>query len=300
MISTNASTTTSWWICIFLCAGFFSNPTAGNAQTSSTADALFAEGKWQEASLEYERSIYHGLNPAERTIALLSKAECLKRSDELSEAASTLTRVPYPDIHDTLAVKARYQSALVAYLRADFKQAESEMLQMAFYTRDTLLYREYLFLKVLVLNEQGKWKEAHTALEEMIIHSDAGREVKDSLMQLAGKWYSDKSIPRLKKAETAQKWATFLPGSGHIYAGYVGEGIMNFALQAASLGMIGYHIYISHFFTAFTVGSGLFQHFYFGGINRVQFLVEKRNYKNKRAFNEPMKLIVLDMQQRLY
>lgn len=250
--------------------------------------------------MAYERAIYYGLDPAGRTTALLSKAECLKRSNELGEAASTLTRVPYPDIHDTLAVRARYQSALVAYLQSDFRQAESEMLQMAFYTRDTMLYRDYLFLKVLILNEQSKWSEARTALEEMIRYSDATRDVKDSLLQLAGDWYSIKNIPRLKKAETAQKWATFLPGSGHIYAGYVGEGLMNFALQAASLGMIGYHVYISHFFTAFTVGSGLFQHFYFGGINRVQFLVEKRNYKNRRSFNDPMKMMVLDLQTKIY
>jgi hypothetical protein len=108
------------------------------------------------------------------------------------------------------------------------------------------------------------------------------------------------NYPKLKDKDKAIKWATFLPGSGHIYAGYTGEGIMNLTLQAASLGFIGYHIYISHFVSAFTIGSGMFQHFYFGGINRVQFLVDKRNYINNRKFNDPVKDLVVGIQMFLY
>jgi hypothetical protein len=66
------------------------------------------------------------------------------------------------------------------------------------------------------------------------------------------------------------------------------------------LGFIGYHIYIAHYLTAFTIGSGLFQHFYFGGINRAGFLADKRNYVNLRKFNDPRKELIMHAQYLLY
>ncbi|MBK8875323.1 MAG: tetratricopeptide repeat protein [Bacteroidetes bacterium] len=300
MIFTNASTTTSWWICIFLCAGFFVNPDQTSAQFSRNADSLFAKGEWQDAALEYERRIYSGGDAVERTHALLGKAECLKQTGDYVGAFKTIARVPYSEISDSLMVVSRFQAALVSYLDRDFNQAHSELLQMSFFAKDSMLYRETLFLHVLVLNEQRKWNEAKLMAQKMVLWSDAPAAIKDSLLQIVNTTYNELNYPKLKDKDKAIKWATFLPGSGHIYAGYTGEGIMNLTLQVASLGFIGYHIYISHFVSAFTIGSGMFQHFYFGGINRVQFLVDKRNYINNRKFNDPVKERIVGFQVLLY
>jgi hypothetical protein len=300
MISIKGSTTTLWLTCIFLCAGFLTETHGQVILQIPDADSLFAAGNYPEASAEYERLFYYAEDPDSKAKALLNKAECYKRMQLYNEAYQITGRINFESLNDSLITLIKFQSALSAYLSEDFNAASSEMMQMNFYVTDSSLTGSYQFLYVLILNEKKEWNKAEDKIETMINQSGVKNSLKDSLRTIVKELYDSTAYPKMKNTETAIRWATFLPGSGHIYAGYTGEGIMNLALQAASLGFIGYHIYISHFITAFTIGSGMFQHFYFGGINRVQFLVDKRNYRNTRNFNEPLKTVILSMQETLY
>jgi len=264
------------------------------------ADSLVAAGNYPEAAAEYERHFYFAITPESKATALLNKAECYKRMELYEDAYQVTSRINFESLNDTLISLIKFQSALSAYLSKDFNAAASEMMQMNFYVTDTSLTGSYQFLYALILNEKQEWRQAEDKIKLMINRSPADHFIKDSLRTIVNEIYDSTAYPKMKKTETAIRWATFLPGSGHIYAGYTGEGIMNFALQAASLGFIGYHIYISHYITALTIGSGMFQHFYFGGINRVQYLVEKRNYRNTRNFNDPLKTLIMSMQETLY
>jgi hypothetical protein len=80
-----------------------------------------------------------------------------------------------------------------------------------------------------------------------------------------------------------------LPGVGQLYAGYFWEGALNVTLQLAGLGFTGLCIWQKYYFTGAFVGFSIFQKFYGGGINRTQFLVEKRNHIKIRTFNDEIK-----------
>ena len=74
----------------------------------------------------------------------------------------------------------------------------------------------------------------------------------------------------------ATKLSSFIPGSGQIYLGYWGEGLTNASLQLCSVAFIAYNIIAAQYFTAITLGTGLLQKFYVGGINRVKYLGNKK------------------------
>jgi hypothetical protein len=297
---TKGLTITSWSICIFLFAGSLTEDNQLEAQQRPNADSLFAQGDWPNAAVEFERRIYTGANAFEKTKALISKSKCLRNQEKYDAAFEATKRIPYDAINDTLIVSARYESALAAYLGGNFSMAESELVQMQFYVTDSTLYADELFLQVLVLNEQRKWNESKEVFMRMVQLSNASQEEKKFFLTVADSLYNPENYPKLKKKEVAANWARYLPGAGHLYAGFAGEGIMNLTLQLASIGFMGYNFFIHHYVTTFTVGSGMLQHFYFGGINRAQFLVEKRNYLNQQKYNVPLKQKTLEIQAELY
>ncbi|MBL6963599.1 MAG: hypothetical protein ISR55_07240 [Bacteroidetes bacterium] len=280
--------TTYYLIFIFLCAGY-------SSRSQDTLKSYFDEGKALEdagaltdAYIFYERIAFEANDPLLVNMALMSKAAVLKRKGEYLKAQRSLERLNYAVLNDSMHFHARYETALCAYLSANYYDAISQFEQLNFYLHDSNLIIQTIPLQVLVYNEIQNWKHAKELL--LIYKSNTRLSVAESLAtdELIS-FYNKKHIPKLKKVKTAQWMSAFLPGAGQIYAGNIGEGLLNFTFTFASLGIAGIAFYYKYFFTGYFAGLALFQKFYFGSNKRVEYLVNKRNYLNTRAFNDEVK-----------
>lgn len=78
-------------------------------------------------------------------------------------------------------------------------------------------------------------------------------------------FYSKRNIPKLKKVATAERLSRFIPGLGQTWLGYPGEGGLSFLMNATALGLGIYGVISGYTITAYFLGTGFLQKFYFGG-----------------------------------
>ncbi len=297
------STNLFWWICVCLLSASSLRAAEQNEHSDSlsfkTAEAYFAAGDFYSASIAYERLGFYSTSNTEKTQALLGKAECLKKRSQYKEAEQVLNRINYEGMNDTMTYQSRYQSALCGYLAGSFTNAESQLQQLFFYTKDSSITRSALPLYALILNEERRWEEAHLKLSAAIQQASGSRAMKDSLQRIVDQVYEKQLFPKLKSINKAQILDAIVPGAGHIYAGYFWEGTASFGLNLAALAFLGYTIYTGYYITSFTVGTTIMQMFYVGGMNRSEILVNKHNYESKNLYNERIKNNVLGIQSRI-
>lgn len=231
-------------------------------------------------------------------MALLKKAECLVQSGNFPEAEKTTERIMYTNLNDTLIAESHHWSALCSYLAGNFSNAENHLLQMNTFIHDSTLTVNSQLLYALVLNELKRWPEAKEKAMKAINSSAISASEKDSLRKKINQLYVPENYPRMKKLLKAQKMSAFLPGLGQLYAGYFWEGTASAFLNVASVGFMGYCIYTKLYFTGIITGSGVFSKFYLGGSRRLEYLVNKRNYKELRTYNDKLKVAILSSSGR--
>ena len=290
----------SFLICAFLCAGSLTESgTVLAASPTDTlyqqADSMYNHGEFDKAALFYEYEGYRSENNIDRTRALLKKTNCLKQLNEIRSATQTLSRIRYEYLSDSLVYECRYETALCEYLSGNFNNAESQLLQLEFYVRDSMLTRNALFLHALVCNELTKWTEAESLIQKGIRQADLSGTEKAGYSELIHKLYYAEKLPRIRSQQKAQILSMFLPGLGHCYAGYPIEGTTSFLFNAATIGFIVYNVVTHYYITTFAIATTFFQMSYVGGMNRVEFLIDKHNYTVTRKFNDKVKLPVLEL-----
>ena len=129
---------------------------------------------------------------------------------------------------------------------------------------------------ILIAIEQQKWEKARNETKIYFQKADIQEPV-DSVF--------NRHQPELKDPDRAGLLSTFLPGSGQFYAGRAGEGFTSFFFHISALGWGTYNVITGYFATALITGGGLFQSFYFGGIERAEHLAESHNSKTTYQAN---------------
>ena len=271
-------------ICMFLSGGF-SISFAQSREIFREPDSLFNLKLSDEALVAFERINYFSNDAGIKTEALYRKAECLKQLKQFADAERCLNRIDLSELKDSVSYKIRYQTALNAYLGGNFPDAESYLTQMFFYISDSNLTRHALPLFALVLNEQQKWKEA----EQKLLAYVSNRGKSDSLSSEIQILYHKKNIPKLKNMEKARLMSSIMPGTGQMYAGYFWEGMGNASAQVICLAFTGVAIWQKYYLSSLFVGYSTFFRFYQGGLVRVEYLVNKKNYELTRKYNTTLK-----------
>jgi hypothetical protein len=100
-----------------------------------------------------------------------------------------------------------------------------------------------------------------------------------------------------RNPEKARMLSTFLPGSGHLYSGKPGAGLLNGFSQLASLGIAGILAYNQMYIAGVIAGLGMFQSFYFGGIRQAGELTEERNQREMLAYQESLLALLVELYQ---
>jgi TM2 domain-containing membrane protein YozV len=134
-------------------------------------------------------------------------------------------------------------------------------------------------LKILSLNELGRWKEAGDAYHGFIAQRGPSAVPPDLYQH----------VPRLKSAEKAQWLSQFIPGAGQLYAGRPGEAIFSLLVQGAGLWFAVVSFEQHYYISAWLIGAALFGAFHMGGVRRAEVLVQQSNRKKVLAFNEAVR-----------
>lgn len=278
-------------ICIFLC-GIFST----NAQTDKIeliADSLFATRNLNKAAIQYEKAYFFSTDNTIKTKLLIKRSNCYKQQFDFKKSIKVLERIDYDNLDDSLHFQARFEIALCSYLDGNFGNAESNIIQCLYYIPDTAFIYSILPLYALVLNELNKWGDAK---EQLLIWTrwnvDFEETAKTNFVNFVNEKYTEKNYPKLKSETKAVRLATFVPGTGHWYAGAFWEGVASASFQIVGLGLAVYCVWYKYYFTAFMSGYGFFQRFYMGGRERVKYLVKKKNYERIRKYNNPIKEVL--------
>lgn len=285
-------TTAFYSICIFLCAQFSETKAQNTLQRFfEVADSLLAQAQFTNAAIAYERCVFacQDTGTVLQKQALIKKSFALKAAGNFSQALATLYRIPLSDMPDSLRIAIGYEIVLNAYLSGQYADAQSQLEQLAFYTADTVLLNQTLFLKVLVLNELQKWDEAKVCFRQYL----ALNKLPPSL---AEEYYGFMLHPRLKNPEKARRISTFMPGVGQLYGGNTAAGLISLGLQLGLLGFGVYEIWQGYYLTGFGTGLALFQAFYFGGIENAEAVTKKKNKQKVSSYNNRVKDFILSVE----
>jgi len=253
-----------------------------NTDFNSVADDYLQSGDYANALVEYERIAFEKPSVSLVNEALFKKAFCYKQLGNFQMASKTLSRILLFGLSQNELNDYFYEKILCSYLSGDFNEAATTIDEMYATISSETDANPSLLLQVLVYNELTDWKKAKDKAKEWVNVSFPCHE-QDSLCALIEKRYA--RPPKLKKERTA-KILAFVPGLGHIYAGYWGEGLVSFTLNAAVLSFGVYQAWYGYYITAYLGGAGALSTTFFGNLYRAEYLVGKRNYKKIRAFND--------------
>lgn len=278
--------TGSYLICIFLCVPFLIK---GQVDTIfAEGDSLYANGEYRLSSIAYERVVYKINDHQIKSEAYLRKAYALKKLGQYEAAQKNLDRVNLAGLNDSLAFLLRYESALNAYLAGKFSDGLSQMVQMDHYLADSQLLAQKMYLHILILNELQSWIEASEMCRRYLKLAGSKIDI-DTLYEFA-------ADPGLKKIKKAQYLSTFMPGTGQIYAGRPGKGVLNVLLQLSSFGFAIISGYNGYYVTGFLLGFGFLQSFYFGGIRQAEHFAEQYNRSLIKSYNDRLKNVIVHVE----
>jgi tetratricopeptide (TPR) repeat protein len=280
--------------CIFLCVTFSANRIYAEDYFSN-ALRIFSEGNFHEASIEFERAIFYE-NDNNRVVEFrYYKSLCFKNLGEYQKALNELNTINLFTAPDSLFLLIRYEQALCNYLNRDVNQALWNLNDIKIRIKDTLKTIDILPLNILCLNANRNWVEAREQWNFYLDHSGIQDSVIDVYREKIRALYKDHSIPRYYSPKKAGVLSTFIPGSGQMYCGSVGEGSLNFLINMSLLGYAAWEIYTKYYFTGWFVGVGLFTKFYFGGIQRAGHLATAKNNEVIKKFNGRMTSMMVEL-----
>lgn len=274
-------------IFIFLCKSF---TTRCDTIVSgfNYADSLFNSGKFESAALEYERIYFVSSESQVKSLALLKKSYCLKKTGNFESALNALNRSENEKPSDSLMYIINQEHALISFLNNDYTRAELILNQLDQESSDSLKQYDYMYLKIIVLNELLKWDESSLLLKKYFGHRNIilDSQTENSLF----------SQPRLLSSKTAKILSYLIPGSGQIYSGHVLRGITSLGLQGSALIYAIIALQKSFYLSAIFTGFGLFQMFYLGGVRYSVYLVDKENAKKIFEYNKRIRDFVLSIE----
>jgi tetratricopeptide (TPR) repeat protein len=262
---------------MFLCAIFSNSFAQGNK-----AENLFSKGRFYEASINYEALIFYNESPEKHNYFRYKKALCYKNLHNYHKAMDELEGLFFNNEHDTLRIYVAYEQAFCTFMTGNAMNALWIIDDYLHSTNDTANPQVFMPLKILCYNQLNEWEKAQDAFEELILStfSDAGEQ--ESYVEQVSLLYSN--IPKLKSPKKAGNLSRFIPGSGQVYAGNAGEGLVNFLINLSLLGFSAHQFYHAYYITGYLAGLGMLHRMWRGGIVRAETIAVNNNERKEAAF----------------
>jgi tetratricopeptide (TPR) repeat protein len=270
--------------CIFL----FTAPSANSFNSPdyfSKAVRIFGEGRYFEASIEFERAIFYESDSNRVVQYKYYKSLCYKELALYNKALEELKGINLENVHDTLFMLIRYEQAVCAYLNNDINQALSYINEFRTRVNGPFESSDIILLNILCLNANRNWGNALVLWNKYIDNCPVQDPLKDIFKTEIAALYDRKNIPKYYSPGKAGNLSRFIPGSGQIYCGSIPDGTLNFLINMSLLGYSIWEIYSGYFFTGNYSILVFFNRFYIGGINRAQNIAMEKNDKGVKRFN---------------
>ncbi len=248
-------------------------------------DSLYASGKYFEASIEYERQIFLAKDQANLNYFKYRKALCYKKMGEFEQAISTLQPIYFSSPEDSVYRLVSYEQSLCYYLNGEPARALWKIDEFFHRSKDSASFYFFMPVKILALNETYQWDEAKKTFLQFVSMQNFSPDKRFEMEQTITSLYNKKNRPRIKLVKKAENWSRFFPGSGQIYAGNFGEGMINLLINASVLTFAGFQVYNGFYITGYLAGLGFFNKTYHGGIKRAGVLAAQKNKKSMGNFN---------------
>jgi TM2 domain-containing membrane protein YozV len=246
------------------------------------ADSLFATGNYLEARVGYERLLFSGSENV--NLLLLKKSYCFKAESKFEEAYEMLQRADFFGGEDSIRFQLYYECALNSFLAHRYDLSLNKLQELHYYF-PSKTNQAMEILEILTLNQMKKWDEAEKKYDLFIS--------KNSILTTeATALYKEQKPRKLKNPDKAETLSLLFPGAGQMYAGYVGQGLTSFGIQAGLVTFAIYSFVNGFYFSGAFTGVGLFYMFYNGGARHAKYLAEKRNHEKMDEFNEEVKQIL--------
>lgn len=254
---------------------------------------MYASGNYFEASIEYERLIFQSENLADINFCKYKKALCYKKMDAFDKALDELQPIYFSNPEDSLYRLVSYEQSLCFYLNGEPERALWKIDEFIHRSTDSAAFESFLPLKILSLNQTMQWEKAKNNFLLFVEMQDFSPETETELEQSILNLYDEENRPRIKSVKKAETLSRFFPGSGQIYAGKTGEGIVNFLINASVLSFAGFEIYNGFYITGYLAGLGFFNKTYHGGIKRAGVLTSQKNKELMVDFNSRITSLIL-------
>ncbi|MCU0455241.1 MAG: hypothetical protein MUE74_02975 [Bacteroidales bacterium] len=246
---------------------------------------IYSEGRYFEASIEFERAIFYEADNHKIAYFRYYKSLCYKNMTEYSRALNELADIDILAVPDSLLFPVFYEKAICSFLAGDEKSAFLEIEKIRKIDTAFLFAGELLPLEILCLNTAGRWDNARAqwyVYLECMFRNDSLRNV---FMAEVEAIYCKKNIPKFHSTMKAGKLSGFIPGLGQIYCGEILEGTLNFLINVTLLGFTIWELYTKYYFTGYIMGLRLFNRFYTSGIRRAVELAREKNTEVINKFN---------------
>lgn len=284
-------------ICTFLCVLSLTNT---YAQDFREGDSLLIAKCFDEALLAYERSYFEITEMSDNVLSseivqevknncVLRKVYCLKTMGKFEEASKTALRFDFTNLSDSSQYALRNELVVCYYLSGFYEDALSQIQQLKFYVKDSLLQQRSDIWQILCLTQLKRYGEAKDVFREYIKRKSSSIDVDSVFAFEKATGFRD-----IKKAVTL---ATFIPGVGMLYVGNKTEGFVSLGLQAATLGFGIHNVLNGYYFSGFFTGFGLFQAFYFGGIRHTELLAERKNKQLADEYTKAITKVLLELEK---
>lgn len=257
------------------------------------ADSLFDLHSYEASATAYEKVFFFSQNTNEKVNALFRRADCFKILNRNYEAYKSLVRVLQFELNDSAKCAAQYELALNLFLAKYYHDADKFCARNRSLPVNTEEYKRSLLLHGLILNELNDYSAASLKFTEYNASGIFLPAQKDSLNDLVSVQYRKKNLPKLKSLRKARRLSKCLPGAGLFYAGKPGKAILNISLQLMAVAYTAGNAYFGNYVTAASAGLFMVRSFYSGGVNQLNEVVPKVNYKRSRKFNDEFRKVYL-------
>jgi tetratricopeptide (TPR) repeat protein len=261
--------------------------------TGLKGDSLYASCQYFEASIEYERQIFSAESQVNLHYYKYKKALCYKMLKKFDQALEELQQIYFSNSSDSLFQRVYYEQSLCFYLNGEPAKALWKIDDYFHRSADTATYQNFMPVRLLCLNETSQWEEAQKCFMRFIQMQNFTSEKKTKMQQIVNNLYKKRNLPHIKSIKKAENWSRFIPGSGQVYAGHTGEGIVNFIINASMLAFAAQQAYNGFYITGYLAGLGLFNKTYHGGIKRSGILASQKNKELIVNFNSRINSMIL-------
>ncbi len=255
----------------------FTIPLCGKDIVLDLADRFFDLEFYDEAITEYKRYIHFNTATGEVSYAYYKIGLAYRNKYNLKKSLEALEASAQSAISDSIREERKIDVAVTCIAEGRYDKAKFILLKLISFSKIVEIRRKAsLFLGVAHIYCY-EWESAKEALGTYF--EEAGDT---SFVHTVDSLFSSAENKNYKSPTTARWLSTFVPGTGQMYTGNVGNGVNALLINGANIYFIIYKLLKEEYGNAYLIYFFLFRRYYFGNI----YYARKEAIDYNRRLNE--------------